>query len=477
MKPLAPRLLIVSVAGLGGVLQTLGLAPFDHWYLIPVGLAAWLWGLKRRPVLASFAFGLGLFGAGAHWIWVSMVQISATPIPIAVLLETLFIAGLASVVAATGWLYAHTTGSDWIRFPALIVVSEGVRTYLLTGFPWLFAGYGLTDSPFAPWASIVGVVGLSAGLGIVAVAISRPRQGWVVAPLVAVMAFVSPAPTPSDETVTVRLVQGNVPANRKWDPQWRERIVERHVQPTLEADTDWIVWSENAVPLLRGDADQFFAQWDQLLSDQALIVGRLIEGPADRSRRYYNALAGYGTATGAQYKQRLVPFGEYVPLENQLRGLIDFFDLPLSTIIAGQSPTPLVVGDTPVAGLICYEIAYPALAWQRARGAQAIITVSNDAWFGTSIARDQHFQMAKMRAIELGLPVIRATNDGISAVIGMDGQVLAQMENFQAGYLDGEFRLPAGSTFYRHSGPFFGYGLAVFALLCCGLLPRIRRAR
>lgn len=387
--------------------------------------------------MGSFAFGLGLYTSGAYWIWVSMVDVAATPMAIAAVLELLFIGGLAGVMAGLGWIYRSMRGPEWLIFPALVVFGEGVRTYLFTGFPWLFAGYAAVDSPWAPWASVIGVYGFSALLGLLAVSLLKPRALLASLPLILGMTLIQPPlPTATGDTVSVRLVQGAIPANRKWDPDWRERIVERHINPTLTSDADWIIWSENAVPLLGAEAEQFFHTLDQLLPDQALLAGRLIEGPTDRSRRYYNALSGHGLAMGAQFKTRLVPFGEYVPLENWLRGVIDFFDLPLSVVIPGDSPQPLTIGATPVAGLICYEIAYPALAWSRTADTRAIITVSNDAWFGDSIARDQHFQMARMRAIESGQPVIRATNDGITAVIDSRGQVTARLDDFAPGVLD-----------------------------------------
>ncbi len=464
------------MAATGGVLQTLSLAPFELWWCLPLGLALWLVALKRDPVAGSFAYGLGLFGSGAHWIWVSMVTISATPLPIAVLLEVGFISVLAATFAVAGWLYRRLSPiNPWLTFPALVVVTELLRTFAFTGFPWLFAGYGLMPSPWGHLGALVGVYGLSALAAVMAVALHHWRGWWALAPALAGMAWYSPTPPISTaEPVTVRLIQSSVPANEKWNPAWRDRIIERHLMPTLTADTDWVVWSENALPLLGAEADAYFDEMARQRPDLALFAGRLIEAEPDRTRRYYNAIDGVGAASGQHLKQRLVPFGEYVPLEGALRGLIDFFDLPLSTIVPGQGAQRLSAGGVTIGALICYEVAYPLLAWQGATDAQVLVSVSNDAWFGDSIARDQHLQMAQMRALELGLPMVRATNDGVTAVIDAQGRISARLENYAIGHLDDSFVPATTRTLYSLWGPWPVWGIAV-ALILANLVTASRR--
>ncbi|WP_170272635.1 apolipoprotein N-acyltransferase [Litorivicinus lipolyticus] len=465
--PTPKRWLIWTLAALGGGLQTLSLAPFDQWWCLPLALAAWLFALQRDPIVGSFAYGVGLFGSGASWIWVSMVTISATPIAIALVLELAFLGLLASTLALCGWGYARLRAPNpWLCFPALVVAAEVIRTFAFTGFPWLFAGYGLIDSPWGWLASVVGVYGLSALAAVVAVAVHQPSKLVVLLPILGLLAWLKPPPLGADaQPISVRLIQPNVPAEKKWDPDWRTTILNRHIEPTLTADTDWVIWSENAVPLYGADADAFFNEMARQRPDIALFAGRLIEAPPNRTRRFYNAIEGFADAGGRHYKSRLVPFGEYVPLEGALRGLIDFFDLPLSTIVPGHSSDPLRAGPTAVSALICYEVAYPLLAWTASEQADVLLTVSNDAWFGHSIARDQHLQMARMRALELGRPMLRATNDGISAVIDAQGRISARLDSGVTGYLDTTLNRTGIDSLYRLWGPWPVWILSLGLLL------------
>lgn len=407
--------------------------------------------LRVNPILASFCFGLGLYASGAHWVWISIHEIARTPFWISAILWSAFILGLAGLMGAKGWLWTRLAKrSVWLAFPALVLISEFVRSYFLTGFPWLFSGYAWLDTPWQSLAPWVGVYGLSALSALIAVALYR-KSPWLIALLA--LAFIPAPVTEPAQSATFTLVQPNIPADKKWARDWRDTIIERHLNPAIQSETDLLIFSEAALPLLDQQGDEFFARLSQALPDTALISGRLIRGPQDRLPRYYNALAGFGQASGADYKQRLVPFGEYMPLEQWLRGLIDFFDLPLSTLITGTSPEPLRIGDWKPGSLICYEVAYPGLAWSVGRDADLLISVSNDAWFGASIARDQHLQMARMRALELGRPMLRATNDGITAHIGADGHVLAQLDNFETSQLQGQVTARSGRTPYGWVGP------------------------
>lgn len=454
-----------ALAALGGTLQTLSLAPFDWPWLLPLGLGLWLVTLRHHPVLASFAFGLGLYATGASWVWVSIRDISQTPIPIAVLLQLGFILGLASTFAANGWLFRQFRGlSIWLSFPALVVLSELIRTYFLTGFPWLFAGYAALDTPFASLASYVGVYGLSVIAALLAVSLVKRNVAAGMA-LAGLMLIPAPVITTDNEELSFSLIQGNIPAAKKWAPDWRDEIIQRHLELSIAHPNDLIIFSEAALPLLDDEAEAFFARFAQAFPDSALISGQLIPAGKDRLPRYFNGIAGFGQASGANYKQRLVPFGEYMPLESLLRGTIDFFDLPLSTLVPGVSLNPLKVFDSAPGTLICYEVAYPGLAWRLGRNADYLISISNDAWFGDSIARDQHLQMARMRALELGRPMLRATNDGITAHIGAQGQVLSSLPNFAQGALTGRLKPSTQTTPYGRWGPWPVIALALMTLI------------
>ena len=282
----------------------------------------------------------------------------------------------------------------------------------------------------------------------------------------------------SQAPLKVALVQGNIPQQLKWSPSYRDQIIEHYLSlsaPLLEADSavDLIVWPETALPLLYHQAWPALAGFEQRLRDSksGLISGIPYRAPAtqDEPARYHNSIMALGQADGLYHKQRLVPFGEYVPLENWLRGLIDFFDLPMSNFSLGpdqQQPIQLNSGgqETRISASICYEIVYPDLIASSAADAHLLLTISNDSWFGDSLAPTQHLQMARMRALETGRPLIRATNNGISALVGADGQIQQQGPQFQVDLLLGSVQPFSGTT------PFVLWGSTAIGLIALVLL-------
>lgn len=464
-----------ALAATAGIAQTLALAPFNWAPLAIIALLGWLITLRQRPIISSFFFGLGLFASGAHWVWVSIHQVANTPMALSAILWLSFILGLSLVYAFNGWIFSRLKALPlWLVFPALVVTSEVIRTYLFTGFPWLFVGYAAIETPFASLGAYVGVYGLTAMTALASVFILQ-RRWLALAPLIASAALPWPSTEKLGDPLSYALIQPNVPADKKWASDWRAEIIDRHLDQSLANPADLFVWSEAALPLLGSEADQFFTSFADAFPDSALVSGRLIAGPKDRLPRYYNALAGFGQAQGADYKTRLVPFGEYMPLEPWLRGLIDFFDLPLSTIIPGQSTQPLTLFGLKPGVMICYEVAYPGLAHQKSKSSSMLLSVSNDAWFGQSIARDQHLQMAQMRAIESGRPMLRATNDGVTAHIGSRGEILKSLPNQRVDTLTGQIQPRQGHTPYLWIGPYPALFVALLTLIYAGLTVPFRR--
>ncbi len=187
------------------------------------------------------------------------------------------------------------------------------------------------------------------------------------------------------------------------------------------------------------------------MADTTLITG--IPFRPEGQQRYHNSIMALGSGEGVYLKQRLVPFGEYVPLEEQLRGLISFFDLPMSAFSPGPADQPpLRAGAFRIAPFICYEVVYPDLVASGARNADLLITISNDSWFGNSIGPLQHLQMAQMRALENGRYMIRGTNNGISAIIDHRGRITARTGQFVEESLSGKVEVMLGET------PFSSFG-------------------
>ncbi|MFL0795904.1 MAG: apolipoprotein N-acyltransferase [Cellvibrionaceae bacterium] len=457
---------------ISGALLPLSLAPFDVWPLAIISCGALFSLLQNQPAktvfIRSFFYGLGLFGVGVSWVFVSIYTYGQTALPLAVFMTLLFVSFLAIVFALPWWLIRKKipySGGYWaILFTALWLLVEWLRTWLLTGFPWLFAGYSQLHTPLAGWAPIVGVLGLGALIaftGAITVTtvkcFSEKHFSAIKFSLPIIAAFWLAGfffqqlqwTEDSNSPLKVNLVQGNVGLFEKWDYRNHPAIIERYISLTqpLWEDSDIILWPENAIPLIHHEADWLLEEIDQHAKETHtnFLMG-ILTYDFDKGR-YYNTMISLGKGEGQYYKRRLVPFGEYMPLEDILRGLINFFDLPLSIIIPGPSEQTLLKSHKHnLASLICYEIAYPDLTARTSRNSAYLMTVSNDAWFNDSIAPQQHLQLAQMRALETQRYLIRGTNNGVSAIVNPDGTLQSIGPQFETAVIKGSITPREGAT-------------------------------
>ena len=481
-----PRWRAALLALGGGALITLSLAPFRLWPAAVLGCALLAYLLasctQRQALWRGWLFGVGLFASGASWVYVSIHVYGNASVPLAALLTVLFCAGLALLHAVQAWVYVRFVrplpGGMLIGFAALWVLFEWLRSWLLTGFPWLFLGYAHVDTWLAGWAPITGVYGLSFAVAFTAGCAFlawRSRQTatlvsyagllatlWGGGLLLRPIEWVAPA---SELPLSVAIYQPNIPLEDKWDPRNYPAILaqyERAVRPMFNHDL--ILWPESAIPRVYDAAHAFF---DPIARRARVTDTALLSGipRRDAQGRYFNSIIALGQGSGLYDKQRLVPFGEYVPLERWLRGLIDFFDLPMSNFNRGSARQgPLQAGDHRVAPLICYEIVYPELAARSARRAELLVTISNDSWFGGSIGPLQHLEMARMRALENGRYLLRGTNNGVSAIIDHRGAIVARSEQFVETTLVGDAQVMLGHT------PFTSFGSTPLLVALASLL-------
>tara|TARA_Y100001933_G_scaffold250199_1_gene286083 strand:+ start:7732 stop:9240 length:1509 start_codon:yes stop_codon:yes gene_type:complete len=488
MRPALPA---AAAALACGALLPLSLAPFGLWPLGIAALAGWFVLLRSHRIsgaVSGWLFGVGKYGVGASWVYVSIHVYGNAPPPLAGFLVVLFVAGLALFPLVNGWLYDRLARRrpwpDAALFVALFSAFEWLLTWVLTGFPWLYAGYAHLDTPLAGWAPVGGVllVGVlvagSAVLLVRAVDLARQRR-WrgVAATLAAVLAvwvagaglervtWVTPGGTHS-----VVLVQGNVDQSVKWQPENRIPIL-RHYQALTEPawGADLVIWPEAAVTFFSHQATDVLAAMDGRgeAAGTTLVLGiPTVERLPDGGVVLYNAARALGVGSGRYLKRRLVPFGEYVPLEGVLRGAIEFFDLPMSRSAAGPWRQPLLdLGDHGAVMAICYEIVYPGLVRAQAAGAGVLLTISNDSWFGASIGPLQHLEMARMRALENGRWLLRGTNNGVTAIVDHRGRIVDRLPQFEAGVLRGEYRVMTGTTPFTRVGHWPVLGLIVLMLL------------
>ena len=459
--------------------------------LLAFGWLAHLWegAGPRRALWTGFAFGMGLFGAGVSWVYISLSQFGGMAAPLAALATFLFCALLAAFTGGAGWLQARVPAGAAARalllVPASWTLFEWLRSWVLTGFPWLSAGYASTGWPlqgFAPLAGVFGVSFVVVSLGGMIALLARTRKLAWLAPVVLLLAagealrhvdWTQPAGAP----VRVALLQGNVDQEMKFRPERYQRTLETYARLAEEGRAQLILLPETALPqFLDRIGEAYLARLEAAARRNH---GDLLVGVPYRSApgEYYNSVVSLGSAPRQIYrKTHLVPFGEFVP---PLFGWINrLLIVPLGDFARGApDQPPLAVAGQQVAVNVCYEDAFGDAIGSQARRATLLANVSNVAWFGDSLAPAQHLQIARQRAIETGRVHLAATNTGITAAVDRDGTVLARLPQYAAGRLEIEVQGYTGATPYMLAGDWPIVGLSLGLLAGAALLAWNRQRR
>jgi apolipoprotein N-acyltransferase len=475
-----------------GASTALSFAPYSIWVVYPVAMAIALWHSRALAPKASFyywlSFGFGSFAIGISWVHVSMDTFGGMPLLASVGLMALLALYLALYPAITGlalvWLTKTLSHDGETRFglwrnlalfPALWTLTEWARGWVMTGFPWLWAGYTQTLGPLQPLASIIGTLGLSFVIALFAGALALCfAQRWkslaITLPLIALATWATPHLSrihPTGETVNVVLVQGNIPQSMKWEPDALWPTLLKYMDLSREhLDADIIIWPEAAIPAPESMVQDFLDNTNKVanLNHTAIITGII----SQQHNEFYNSLIVLGNhnqkqQAGPDYKgdgsnefkkHHLLPIGEFVPFEALLRPIAPLFNLPMSSFARGdyQQPNLSALGHK-IAPAICYEIAFPEqLRDSVGLDTDILLTVSNDAWFGSSNGPLQHMEIAQMRAVELGRPLLRATNNGVTAVVDEHGHITASLPQFETGVLSAAIPLVTGQTWFAQFG-------------------------
>ena len=481
-----------TVAALAsGVLLALSFPKYGHpaiafIALVPlyVALSGWNGQPGKAPgVSTGRGFRLGLttgfihFAGTVYWTGATVQTFGGLPLPVAV-----FVTGLLVLYMATYVALASAASAMFIRrfgfvglllSPATWVAAEYTRGFLFGGFPWIPLGNTMaTMLPLVQLASLVGVYGLSAfvalinvGFAVTALTTGRRRGLVIAATLILLMSAsvwggqrMATNRLTQGAPIRVGLIQGNIAQVDKWNPARADMIVDRYLQLTRQAvanGAEFVLWPESATP--------FFFQDDpgaDLIRSMVRQTGTpLLLGSDEVERgtpnRFYNSAYMLDTAgsTAAVYRKiHLVPFGEYVPFQRAL-----FFVAPLveavSAFTAGERVTMLPVREHMISTAICYEVTYPSQSREAVRqGSELLTTITNDAWYGTSSAAYQHFEMAAMRAVEQGRYLVRAANTGVSGIIDPYGRVLIRTTLFETAAVVGEARFVQERTRYARIG-------------------------
>ena len=468
-----------------GALAVFSFAPFVLFPLIIVIIAAlfWLWlqaSSAREAAGLGFVFGMGLFCVGTGWIYVALHDYGGMNFLLAMLATALFAAVCSVMPALAGYLQARyvplglgqsrLAAPDWVRLtlvmPVAWVLMEWVRGLIFTGFPWLAVGYSqVTVSPLAGYAPVLGVYGVSLAVGISSgLLVLLAQAHWTKrgkAALVAALLIWGVGgglhlvkwSTPEGQPITVALVQGNIPQDLKFREEKLLPTLETYHRLTQDLDAQLIVLPESALPLLRHEVpENYMAQ----LRQQVRHGGDMIVGAFEYDQgRYYNSVFTLGTSASQSYrKNHLVPFGEFIPGRPVFGWLINnVLNIPMSDLARGGKRQPLLrVAGQRVAVAICYEDVFGEEVIRYLPEASLLVNVSNDAWYGDSLAAIQHNQISQMRALESGRMMLRATNTGVTSIIGRDGVIQASLPQHQEGVLFGNVQGYQGSTPYARWG-------------------------
>jgi len=453
------------IAFLAGAASVAAFAPAG---IYPVAVASfalliylWVDATPKACFRTGFWFGLGLFGAGVSWVYVSMTQFGGMPAPLAALGIALFCACLAIFPAAAGWLQARIPAPQAVRASLLIPASwtlfEWLRSWLLTGFPWLTVGYAAADWPLQGYAPLAGVFGVSfITLSLAGLVSSIVRGNRTRVSLAAVLALVIAGEAlrhvqwtaPAGAPLGVALLQGNVRQEMKFQPERYAHILETYARLVEGSRAELIVLPETAVPRFYDLVDPaYLARLDAAARRNG---GDLLLGVPYRNApgEYYNSVITLGSSPRQAYhKTHLVPFGEFVP--PGFGWVMRLVEVPLADFSRGaRNQPPLEVAKQRIAVNVCYEDAFGDEIALRVPEATLLVNVSNVAWFGDSLAPAQHLQMAQFRAIETGRMHLAATNTGVTAAIDRDGRLLARLPQYAEGRLEINAQGYSGATPY-----------------------------
>jgi apolipoprotein N-acyltransferase len=475
-----------AASAVAGALLATSFAPLDWWPLavLSPALLMWLWqgATPRVGAWIGFWFNAGTFAVGTYWLYISIRIFGEAPLWIALALMVALVVIMGLYHAALGyfvtrWLPASGAVRWFIGIPAAWLLIEWWRGWFLSGFSWLSLGYSQTDTWLASFAPIAGVYGISAMLllsagGLTALICGTPRvriAGAVVflVPWLAGGALHSVDWThPSGPPVSVAVVQGNISQEQKWLDSNQDTILKLYRDLTEKTlGTQLIVWPESAVPDLANNQIPYISALyhETRAHNSALVFGVLRE--SDAGEHYFNSILSLDNTVGWYDKDHLVPFAEFFPVPGFVRSWLRLMSLPYSDFTrGGANQPPLAAAGLQLGATICYEDAYGSAMLGVLRKATALVNVTNDAWFGHSTARYQHFQIARMRALEGGRYMIRAANNGISGVIGPHGEVVALAPEFQAYVLHSSVTPRSGLTPYARVGNWLVVLLATVAL-------------
>jgi apolipoprotein N-acyltransferase len=481
---------------LAGALLPFAFAPYEYSLLAIITVAflffQWIDTEPRTAFLYGYAFGFGLFGVGVNWLHISINLFGGVNLIGALFFTYLLIAFIALYPALVGYLsrkyFQHThIINQLILIPSLWTLSEWCRAWIFTGFPWLNLGYSQIDSPLTGLAAITGVYGISwmvcfSASVLVYIFLGNKKQKLILTLTILFMwSFIGYLKdvnwtTKKEQSIKASIIQGGIPQQDKWKKENQQYTRDMYLSlSTHYLDSDLIIWPETAIPALYHQADFFIDPILELSQQHNIDVLTGIPTRDLNTGEYFNSIISIDNENEVYHKRHLVPFGEYLPFDKWTRPVLNFLRIPMSNFSAGQNNKPILVAAGQQIGVsICYEDAFGEEIIDAFPEASLLVNISNDAWFGDSFAPHQHLQMARMRSLETGRYMLRATNTGISAIINEKGKILLQSPQFKPHALSGKVALFESTTPYAEYG---NYPVLIFSvlLLVIGRLIKIKK--
>ena len=467
-------LLVLIAAALAGALTLYGFAPYRLYGLLPLSLLALAQLVQRNPTLAfrtGYVWGVAAYTSNFNWIYNSLHDIAGLPAVLAAPLVLLLPAYLAIWPGLGCWLVIRIDQRPWVRwllaFPALWELGEWLRSWVMTGFPWGAVGYSqVTESPLSGFIPLGGIhlvsylVAFSAGALLLLANGQRLQRALAATLLLAIWSagfwlqsvnWTEPVGKP----YRVALAQGDIAQVLKWDPAAFEQTLKTYYQQVASTQADVMILPETALPVFLDDLPSGYLTMvagDARRKNMALATG--IPRRTPDGRGYLNAVVVLTDPALPSYaKDHLVPFGEFIPLPGLIGWIYQYMNMPLSGFSrGGANQAPLLLAGHHIAFNICYEDSFGEELIGPAARAGILANVSNLAWFGKSVAMSQHLQLSQARALETGRFMLRATNNGMTAIVRPNGEISSVAAPFSQQVLEGMVQDYQGLTPYMQLG-------------------------
>lgn len=473
-----------------GSISILGFSPFNL-YLFPLFTLLLFLLINHKnnlyPYMHSISFGLGFFLAGLYWIYISLNIYGQMPSFLAVLSTFLFCLFLSFFfIPLCSLKYRFSI----LFLPALFTIIEWIRSFIFTGFPWLSYGYSqIYDSPLSGYFAIIGVHGVTFLILLTVMIcyktiVTKQNMSRLLLILIIISIWFGGYllkkvkwTTPQGEPISISLVQGNISQDKKWDNAYIKESFNKYIKMIENSTASLIILPETSIPVLQQNIPNQFRE--RLSQHAKKNNGNILYGVIEKDEgEYFNSAISVGIHGNQKYqKYHLVPFGEFIPFKTILQFVYEnWLNIPFNDISRGpKNQKPLSIEGNKIAINICYEDVFGNEIIKPLPEANILVNLSNDAWYGESIASQQHLQISQARAIETGRMMVRATNTGATAIINTDGKLVKQLPLFKEDTLHGYVQGYKGETPYIKYGNFPIVILSFLILLYCLLKRKISK--